>query len=908
MAKRKKPKENVYEEHEIQQEAANLLNNTISALKDRVPEFFWSFRSEEDQRDKGIDGQYELVERKSGNTIYIFKVQNKGTRKELKRVQNGEFKGKISFQLSVKKAHYYFYQINVPLIFIVCDLAKNVVYYHSIQLDDSIPNKLADAKQKGTSSIQLYLEPSCVLHPDNDIHHFFSEVKQSFDVQFSRFNQYLDHPLFRTSEITIDRKLHLLDQLYIAIQAYYAEFSYIPPKELLKLYPFKSKPEGVTNYSGFTATVDSSDLYNLFVSIKNPAQIIDDEILKIEKYEEKSNTILRTLFANGIEYISSRRINEKVYIGYRSQVNQACQCCRCCYTRMDFVGSLKGSCKVENDDKLENILKKGWVQYKLANYVNAFRCFSKAASEAKKQRKWIFYAISLFNIKSLKAFIRNYSWEHPEYNQVIEEIGKIDFESKFAFLERQKVFGGDLLKWLIDETFFNQTYFKVTQTVKEIERHYYSQINGGWSNNSNVVNLLSELYQITSFLNYNFIIYDGFHNFSDLFEHACRGYVAGAAMHESQSSRLLHLNQNVIQQIILYGNPEVIKSHYERFRSKPFQLSTGKADSFLSNLLLRVLNSWNEAEQLDNLLEPGNSQFSQFRESFLSNLLMIISLSDVDNLNIAEVGEMICNQQEKYEVLHFKGMTWFRVFLQQKGAFIAFETYQKLLALSLKQGSLHDEKFIDVLVDEIRKHYPTLLLSELQAKTVCNIYLNKCSICGYSHPHQAVSIYWQISSDQAKVFIQKEILKVLDRKFEPSLFYIASIFDMIDPKVFLDQFIESAKPKKGNGAMKYAYEMEGTRYVGMIDSMVNLLFKLDYDLKDSKFDEYRSFSTYYSWLFNMEGFDYNYFDAMWLLRYPSVFYLERFSRIREIKVHLKLYLRKHDSPALLNIYLDYFSD
>lgn len=57
---------------------------------------YWSKRNEEDQRDKGIDYQYEVEDMESRGTIAMFKVQNKGCSKRMKVLKTTEKTNKIN--------------------------------------------------------------------------------------------------------------------------------------------------------------------------------------------------------------------------------------------------------------------------------------------------------------------------------------------------------------------------------------------------------------------------------------------------------------------------------------------------------------------------------------------------------------------------------------------------------------------------------------------------------------------------------------------------------------------------------------------------------------------------------------------------------------------------------------------
>ena len=124
-----------YRLDEVQDEGNNLLRTTISSLRNSLSDVYWIGRSEEDQNDKGVDFQYELEDKLSGQTLHLFKIQNKGTESDLVPLKNTKHKGFISFQLKLRNAIYYRYELPLSLIFTISDIKANKVYWHPIQLD-----------------------------------------------------------------------------------------------------------------------------------------------------------------------------------------------------------------------------------------------------------------------------------------------------------------------------------------------------------------------------------------------------------------------------------------------------------------------------------------------------------------------------------------------------------------------------------------------------------------------------------------------------------------------------------------------------------------------------------------------------------------------------------------------------
>lgn len=903
-AKEKNKRVYDYKQKEVQKIANNLLDAVIYSLSTKLPDVFWNCRWEEDQDDIGIDMQCELINKNTNTPFYIFKIQNKGS-ENLHILKNTDNKGLISYQIPLAKARYYLYQINVALMLVVCDVKLKKVFWHAIQLDNTLEERIELAASEKKKSIQVYIDPKNEITANN-IELFLQQVKQSFDLQVLRFNQYLQHPLFsKNYEPQIDKSKHLLDQLYESITIYFDEFSYIPPHELLALYPFKQKNGGLSYYKGFEAYI-SEDLKNIFLEIKDSESITDPSIMLLEDVSKKANTIKRVLFTNGIEYVTSLHSSDYIKISYTEQGNESCDCCRCQFNKMNFKAALIASSSLNENDNIDTIFKKGYIQYKLGNYITSYSHFKEGIKKAKKDNKWVLYGIGLFNIKKLKTFIEFNSFEHKDYENKLQEIKSIQFESEFLKIEQLQVFGVNFLRTLKNEMFYAESFIRVTNIFKAIEKHYYSQIDGGTSNNSYANNLLSELYQITSFLNYNFIIYDNFSDFDQLIDLACNGYICSYSMHDTQKSKLQHFNGNVLHQLLLYSKPDNLITYYKRYKSKPFSFPLKENNSILYQFGIQFLNGIN-AKTDSSFLEEGNFKLSQINQNVFSNICVLLALSEVSNQEIESFIDTFLQLQEYQDIVHSNNIKYFKFLIFNKSSTLSYDAFERLLHLSLTHPVFHAGDYIDVLTDAIKNHHSCLKVPDSDIPKLILTYKDICVHCNQKHSKSDIIYYWFICSSQGQKAIEDFILESLYSQFDPDLFYSASIFELVGHSIFIDSFIEFAKPKSDRKTIREVFNWGTSPFSRPIDMLLNLLYNFNYDLNDKRFDVFRNYSLYYSWLFNLNGFDYTKFEPIWILNHPTLIFLDKFKPIPEIKDAVKKYLQSNNSPVLLKIHLEHFS-
>lgn len=894
-----------YRNKEIQDEAGDLVRTVARSIRETLPDIYWSIRGEEDQKDLGIDMQCELVDRFTHDTIFLFKLQNKGSEKQLKPLKTTANKGLISFQLEVSKAKYYRQQINVALMFMVCDLKNQVVYWHPIQLDDTVDQRVVEAQKAGRDSLQIYIDPANSLTPLT-AERFLKDLRESHEEQVMRFNDHLKHRIFAdTDQINIDTSVHLFEQLYQAIIQYFDQFSYIPPRELLKLYPFNRGRKGYTRFQGFTMSTDDKELYALMLSISNPGNITDPKIIQIQDYKQKAESIVNQLLALGIEFVEDSTRAKRVQLNWEHWKGQTCDCCRCCYQRGDFVGALKDANKPVPTDDIDTMFKKGYVHYKLGNYVTAFDIFQAAAAKAKKKRKWIRYAIAIFNIKNLRVFVELYAYDHPSQAQTMEKIKTIDIEKELSTIRYKKYFGGELVKWLIDQRFFSQYFINVANTVQDIEKQYHAQLAGGWSTKQTDRDILSELYQLVSFVNYNFIIFDRYSDFDDLFDFATKGYIASYAMLNAQYSRLQHFNVNVMHQLIGYAKPDTIITYHKHFSSRPLEFYPVRTPSLLGAHLWSLLNNYRHRNELRQMLEPGNTDIFRLLGEMFRNTMVLVALSDLSGSEIDELVAAIIQDDKTHGVLDMESIKYFRYLLSFKGKSIKLTTWEQIMKETAERGLFQDLQLVDVVVDEIREHFPAYEISDEKIKIILSLIEKKDE--ERQQPQTEILIYyWVIASSKGKRFIEEKIASSLKSHFDPSLYYSAAIFKIIDFKTYLKDFIDFARPDEDRRSIDEMFSGRKAIFSHPIDMLVNLLFMFDEKLNAKDLEDMKKFSTYYAWLLDLEGFDYAQFHPAWLLNHATSIYMDKFKKIPEIRNALIVYLKKNPNPRLTQLLLNHF--
>ena len=126
----------------------------VDSLTDLVNDYGCELNPHElnNQQDRGIDYIFEFVDKSRKETVQRVSIQNKGSLdpKEFRLINNKTqgIENKISWQLKLRNVKHFYYEINEPLLLILCDLFEKKIYWHPIQIDKEIERRIETQDRK----------------------------------------------------------------------------------------------------------------------------------------------------------------------------------------------------------------------------------------------------------------------------------------------------------------------------------------------------------------------------------------------------------------------------------------------------------------------------------------------------------------------------------------------------------------------------------------------------------------------------------------------------------------------------------------------------------------------------------------------------------------------------------------
>lgn len=739
----------------------------------------------------------------------------------------------------------------------------------------------------------------------NDIGRAINSLKQELPISMLPTNVDDTNELELEDKVIIDKSKPILDQIFEYISIRHKEVSFFPLSLFSNQYPFKSKANSHPYYSLFSLTFNNQELFDLFKSVNisedNSITITNPDLYKgVKDYESKIKNVLLGFTKNLIFNISNEKSREQISVRYSDETN--CQCPKCSFRKFKFVDSFK-NLETYND---KDILESGYVHYLIGNFATSANKQLKATEFFTKKKQNLSNFISLFNSSKLSIFVRNNYYGDNSQDVLVEKLKEIDLNHQATKLSNNEV--GDFIDYLKNDKFYDNARNKIQTSTSKIIDHYHSQLNGGWSSNSEIWVLINEFAKLESFLNGNYIIYDKFSEFNEIFKVFLEGLFASHSINESHYSRLENFDDWLINQILRYGDSTIINKFYKRYKLKKihYKKTSFSGDSFV-DLIDNFFSNEGLRDAFTNNCEKGNRRFWDYYNNIFKNILTLVSICDFD-LNYHNLfTEKLIAYLEKETYLHPLSYNYINHYISRCGKQIKRNLLIKLFKLGLKKSSYHNSEFFESLSNNFASK--KIKVTKSQFSAIKNLSFENCKICKENHNETIIIPIWEmIENADYKREIENIILEKLNENFSFNLFYLASIYDIIKlDKVFLKKAIKESVPKDKRASFKSMFSDVDDNRFDRVNSLLNLCFKFKVDTTTNEFEPFKLVDKYYEWLIDMNNFNYDDFQKGWISEYTTRFYFEKIYNNQLTKNKLDEILKNNFDSKLgkdyLNIYI-----
>lgn len=695
------------------------------------------------------------------------------------------------------------------------------------------------------------------------------------------------------------RKIDYIYDLFYKIKD---ELNFIPISILKNVYPFRIESnKNSVDYRAFNLLTNNEDIFYLFnsiVDINGKIDLLDTNRLKRLNLDiAKLKFVLGKLTQNLIFSISNGNYRSQINIYYREKVEKSNIISD--YNNFLFHTAIENS--IIRPEGLQEKLSVAYINYKIGNYFKAKELYEEICEQATKENKHIILFISKYNLFQLGIFIRGIYWTGNNYEKTFEELRGIDLKKISNSLNSKKT--NSFYDLLESGEFFNKAYNEINNLVNQIIDQYHSHLNGGISYNNNSSELLNVFAELDSFLNTNYIIYDGFGEFENLFQRVIEGLFASHAISNQHESRLAVFDDYWITKIIYYGKKDNIVKYFNRYKLKElnYEQTSFDNDSFydLSRNLLDNISK--TSENLKEIGEDGNRKFREKFGKFFENTFTVAALLNLNNESINGIAALLVKFMNSEDLIFWHKYSSVNDFIRRKGSKIDIKILKNIFDVVLSRGKLHEHGLIQSILDKIAVRDEI----KISAKNL-NLFVNnsfvKCKDCQKTHSKEDIfSLYIAVDVKNKKKIIDI-ITKILNASFDSELFYLALMYDTIPfNEIYFEKYIEEVKIKYGSKANSKPFLGTNQYSNYQISNIINLCFKENISLTEVNFDFIRNFNEYYKWLTDMENYDYSKFEPEWILEYDTVFFREAMKKSKRLLRALVEYLGKTSNSQIENM-------
>lgn len=700
--------------------------------------------------------------------------------------------------------------------------------------------------------------------------------------------------------------LPIIVQIHQYLTQEYKELSFVPIHLLTNKYPFKKEDSFYPYYGSFSVSSDNEQLTDFFKSLTIKEDTItfnNKELIKgVKQVESKTKYVLNKLTNNLLFNIEDEN---HVRINIRYESAKVCNCIRCRLLRFEYSEVFKQL--KSKPINLEDIMKLAYVNYQIGNFIESTKLFKKALEIAENEDKKVTQFIIKFNLSKLLLFVRTWYWENTK---LIKELKEINLTESFCTLKTDD--NEAILSWIYKSDFYSNSREKIEDLTRKIIESYHLQLKGGYSSDGYLSGLVNEYAKADLFIQDNFIIYDKFSEYKKLNDVVFEGLFASHAISEEDGGkRLQYFDDWMLRGLINYLNPESTLKFIDKYDLKSIQYQpTGKEGYTFFDVTSRILKSHKkDKDAFNKYCNKKNTNFWSSYDRLINNIFILYGVVEINDKKANLLAQEILFFIEESSLP--KHIKYVKSFIKYKGKQLNKTVLKQFLKIGLKNHSFFDEYYIETICSIINNQHSLISISKTDLDKFIKMSTQDCTTCVGKHSAIVlVHLYRVLDSPEQNQRIKETIEILLKSKFDAYLYFMACIYDVIEVKLKDENFkkyVDLILPKKqvNDKILKPVNNLFGGRKDrnSKLDMLLNICFKYNLDLKKEPFIQFKGINNYYDWLLDIKDFDYEMFDPSWIKEYPTIYYLEEFSKHTIIKEKLEAYLRVNEDIELQKIYI-----
>ena len=817
----------------------------------------------------------------------LFLLQCKGVNKTPK-ILKGE--NSFSFTMKLRHANYFFHELTEPLVFMVCDITEEKVFWYSVQLDTQLKNKIIEQASLGKKTLQVKIQAENILNEDN-FERFLEDLKESQKAQLHKKREHLNLKASYDEVNIIFKELNAVEGILKFFEMFEG-INVFPTFIINKIKIFTGERGNL--YSEILST-DNEKFYDFIDNLYVKGEIFhlkngDVDYASLTDFQDKIRHILNFFKVNWITHITwcgkSKKTNNRICV-HDLFISKRCDCERCSYNRLNFSRAIELLNTEDESVANEYRLRKAYTYYLISDYEKSFKELKKIITNVTISKTPGLYIVAKYNLLQLKKLAK---WGY--FNNVGYEIHKELEEETFALDEiLMPNYFLDIFKRISENEFVNNAVWDIDNKLNEIQKNWRSDQFGGSSNNSYARNLIVDFLRAYNFVEYNHLIYNDYREFEVMVNKTLEGIFALYAINNPASSKYDHFGYTIIDMWLFHAEPRQIKHLLSKYRLKSLNMEF--SDIEFERLNEYINNLINSIPIITQNFKNENFTHNDKIKKIIQNYLLIIGVANLPEnkknillnrylLLIETIGEW-----------YFTSFDYLETFLNYAGD-INLENLEKIISILISHNHYNHDVF-STTIDIYSKKFDDVEQLENALKKIFTIeeFISD-DFCDRNKFSDLIFMINRLTRE-TKESIKIDIQKRLNENFDSELFYAFSIFGVLDfndslMKKFLDLTPDLTKKQTGSELLTGRKELKNYH----LDKVINLMFHFDKEFTQ----EIRALSSravdkeYYDWIMNIDNYDYSNFNSYWILHYQTESYFKAYRKSAKLKEEIINSLKK----------------
>ncbi|MDV3473598.1 hypothetical protein CMU02_16850 [Elizabethkingia anophelis] len=701
-------------------------------------------------------------------------------------------------------------------------------------------------------------------------------------------------------------------------------FRVLPKTTIMNMFPINkgNKNSQITsNLNGYIFTCFNEDLYNL---IKEYEGFHDINFSEYER--EKINYCLNKFLFSNIHKIGKPKespdsfcffaldSDTKINLSDKIKKENACDCINCNIKDLNFSNALQKleSYTITDSTDLNDDLSFAYGYFQLVDFYNAYKAFKQIVIKANRLKKLEVSFLAKFNMYRIgkkSHLIYRVTSDNKDVDYLVEEAENIDLDLElnktkyfvdievFEFLKSIK--NGIYIQNLCDEV--DRKYNSINKTKNLIKE-------GGHSSNSHIHNLRSIYDNLKEFMDYNYIIGNGYSMISSAYQKSINSFIVGYSIKflacentnipDFGKPYLVKFDSALIKMIIEDSNSlELLKSINDN------QLKNIEIYESEINMVVNVINNFLTSAYVENnfwghQISKNNNfigkmtidhNFSDLIEEKLNNIFIIITYfyfpPNLLNGILQKIVLFIKHVKFPYKSFDYK---YLKHLLFEKENEIEEQILLDLLEI-YDTYKVYDQNYIQIL---------TALKSKNNNFTTDNFDINHFDLNKHTDDYY---IIYEALKGSNKILLHNQLHSYLINK--RNLFHNYSYFIAIEKNIF-DNKSDVAKLYIQDMKNKLTIRSNDNDFPLMFDYEILNFFYLIYIKKIQKIsiNRVKISNPYYIFLSKPTEYPESEFKVEWLKRDSSDIFLREFKKVPYILSSLEKHLKNNYDSELAEIY------